>query len=146
MEKLVKGRALVIGQAVGSAVVTQQPISFWGGINPKTGDVIDRRHELCGRNITGKIFVFPIGKGSSTASAILLEGIRNGSAPAAIINKKVDPILSLGAIVAEEMYNRTIPVIVLDDTDFFVIHDGDHLKIESDGTIIINPNITEDCP
>ena len=146
MEKLVKGRALVIGQAAGFAVVTQQPISFWGGINPKTGDVIDRRHELCGRNITGKIFVFPIGKGSSTASAILLEGIRNGSAPAAIINKKVDPILSLGAIVAEEMYNKTIPVIVLDDTDFLCIHDGDHLKIESDGTVTINPDIPEDWP
>jgi predicted aconitase with swiveling domain len=143
MEKHVKGRILVAGQADGSAVVTEQPISFWGGINPKTGDVIDRRHELCGRNITGKIFVFPIGKGSSTASAILLEGIRNGSAPAAIINKRVDPILALGAIVAEEMYHRTIPVIVLEETAFLSIHDGDHLRIGTDGTVIIDRNVSE---
>lgn len=146
MEKRVKGRALVAGQAAGAAVVTQHPISFWGGVSPKTGDVIDRRHELSGRNITGKIFVFPFGKGSSTASAILLEGIRNGSAPAAIINKKVDPILSLGAIVAEEIYHRTIPVIVLDDADFSYIHDGDSLQIERDGTVIVSRNIPVDRP
>jgi predicted aconitase with swiveling domain len=138
MEKRLKGRALVAGQAAGLAVVSSQPISFWGGVSPRTGDIIDQRHERCGTNLTGKIFVFPVGKGSSTGSAVLMEGIRNGTAPAAIVNKKVDSILALGAIVAQELYQRTIPVIVLDELDFQLIHEGDQLKIEPDGTIILS--------
>jgi predicted aconitase with swiveling domain len=143
VEKRIQGRALVAAAAGGPAVVSGQPISFWGGVSPKTGEVIDRRHELAGRNLSGKIFVFPFGKGSSTASAILLEGIRSGSAPAGIINTKVDPILSLGAVVAQEMYARTIPVVVISETDFDFIQDGDHLEIETDGTISIRPPAQE---
>ncbi len=140
MEKRLKGRALVSAHADGLAVVSTQAISFWGGVSPRSGDIIDQRHERAGTNITGKIFVFPGGKGSSTGSAVLMEGIRNGTAPAGIINRQVDSILSLGAIVAQELYQRTIPVIVLNDVDFQSICEGDHLIIEPDGSILILSN------
>jgi hypothetical protein len=137
VQRRIKGRAVVSGKAEGAAVVSKQQISFWGGVNPRTGEVIDRRHECFGVVITGKIFVFPQGKGSSTGSAVLMEGIRNGTAPAAIVNSKVDPILALGAIVADELYHKTIPVVVLSQEDFDKIHEGEHLVIHPDGTIDI---------
>ncbi len=135
MEKVLTGRSIIAGSAEGVAVVSSQLISFWGGLDPQTGKIIDKRHELCGETITGKVFVFPGGKGSSTASAVLLESIRLGTAPAAIINAHVDPILALGAIVAEELYHKTVPVVVLSQEDYTAITDGDCLVIKPDGTI-----------
>lgn len=133
------GRSLVAGSAEGVALVSKEPLSFWGGIDPGTGDVIDRRHELLGDNIAGKIFVFPQGRGSSTSSAIMLEIIRAGVAPAAIINLRVEPILALGAIIADELYHRTVPVVVLSEADFYSIKAGDHITITPDGTVKVNP-------
>ncbi|MHA2380380.1 MAG: aconitase X swivel domain-containing protein [Candidatus Thorarchaeota archaeon] len=74
------------GDASGTALVTSQPICFWGGLDPKTGTITERDHELKGQNVAGTVFVFPTGKGSSTTSAILLESVRCGTAPAAIVN------------------------------------------------------------
>jgi len=139
---MLKGRALVRGTAQGQAVVSKESISFWGGVNPSTGEVIDRRHDRSGAVITGKIFVFPTGKGSSTSSAVLMEGIRNGTAPAAIINYKVDPILALGAIIAEELYKKTMPVIILSLHDFSMIHEGDALTIQPDGMVLVNTSFS----
>jgi len=139
---MLKGRALIRGTAQGEAVVSQEPISFWGGVNPNTGEVIDRRHDRSGAVITGKIFIFPTGKGSSTSSAVLMEGIRNGTAPAAIINYKVDPILALGAIIAEELYKKTMPIVILTIQDFAMIHEGDILTIQPDGTVLVNTSFS----
>jgi predicted aconitase with swiveling domain len=83
----------------------------------------------------GKVFVFPQGKGSSTSSATLTETIRSGVAPAAIINLKVDPILALGSIVANELYHHSIPVVVLTEGDFYSIKQGDYLTLEPDGKV-----------
>jgi predicted aconitase with swiveling domain len=139
MSKVIKGKPIVPGKAKGQAVVSHQPISFWGGVDPMTGEVIDRRHECSGTVITGKVFVFPTGKGSSTGSAVLMESIRNGSAPAAIINCKTDPILALGAIVAEELYHKTLPMVVVSQEDIESIQNGDNLIVQPDGTILVNP-------
>ena len=135
MEKTLIGKPVVAGSAEGTAIVSKQPISFWGGVNPRTGEITDRRHERSGAIVTGKVFVFPQGKGSSTASATLMESIRAGTAPAAIINLKVDPILALGAIVADELYHKTVPIVVLSREDFDAIQEGDHVVVELDGTI-----------
>ncbi|MCK4392175.1 DUF126 domain-containing protein [Candidatus Bipolaricaulota bacterium] len=140
MGRIVSGRPVVAGAVEGVAVVSTQPLSFWGGLNPQTGEIIDRRHDCCGEVITGKVFVFPQGKGSSTASAVLLESIKLKTAPVAIINVNVDPILALGAIVAEELYHKTVPIVALSQKDYEVISDGDHLIIKPDGTIEIAPN------
>ena len=135
MARTLIGRPVVAGSAEGVAVVSRQPLSFWGGLSPCTGEIIDRRHERSGTIVTGKVFVFPQGKGSSTGSAVLMEGIKAGTAPAAIVNVKVDPILALGAIVADELYHKTVPVVVLSQEDFDMIQEGDHLTINPDGTI-----------
>ncbi len=135
MAKQVTGRAIVPGRAEGVAVVSREPLSFWGGYSPTTGEIIDRRHEKSGVFMPGKVFVFPKGKGSSTGSAVLLEAIRNGVAPAAIVTLKVDPILALGAMLADEMYHIAVPVLVVSEDDFAQIHEGNHLEIHADGTL-----------
>ncbi len=137
-ERVLIGRALVAGSAKGNALVSKEPLSFWGGLSPHTGEIIDRRHERSGEVVTGRVFVFPRGKGSSTSSATLMESIKNGVVPAAIINLKVDPILALGSIVSDELYNRTVPIVVLNEKDFYSIKEGDHLTIESDGKVLVS--------
>jgi len=138
MEKVLIGKPVVPGSAQGIALVSKEPISFWGGLSPRTGEIIDRRHERSGSVVTGRVFVFPQGRGSSTSSATLLESIKTGVAPAAIINLKPDPILALGSIVADELYHQAVPIVVLPEKDFFSIKENDYLTIEPDGTVKIS--------
>ena len=140
MVRVLKGRTIVAGEAAGKALVTAEPISFWGGWCPRTGEIIDRRHELSGTMAAGRVFVFPRGRGSSTASAILLESIKNGVAPAAIVNLDVEPILALGSIVSDELYQRPIPIVVLDEPDFFSIEQDDDIHIDPDGIVTVQPS------
>jgi len=135
MERVLSGRAVVAGAAEGTALVSREPLSLWGGLCPRTGEIIDRRHELSGSYAAGKVLVIPWGRGSSTSSATLLESIRAGVAPAAFINLKVDPILALGSIVSDELYHKAVPIVVLSEKDFFSIKQDDHLNIEPDGTV-----------
>jgi hypothetical protein len=111
---MAEGRTLVPGTARGTALVLDEPLSFWGGIDPATGDVIDVRHPQHGSNVAGRILVMPSGRGSSSSSSVLAESIRAGTAPAAIVLGEPDPILALGAIVARELYRRSVPVVVTD--------------------------------
>src|SRR5262245_49125756 len=107
-----EARTLVAGTARGAALVLDEPLSFWGGVGPATGDVIDVRHPQRGANVTGRVLIMPSGRGSSSSSSVLAECVRAGTAPAAIVLAERDPILALGAIVARELYGRTIPVVV----------------------------------
>ena len=133
-----QARPIIPGSARGRALVTTSPLSFWGGVNPKTGEIIDRRHEKSGDIVTGKIFAFPNGRGSSTSSAILLECIRTGTAPAAIINSLVDSAMALGSIIADELYGKSVPIFLLSEKDFAVLCDGDLLQVNPDGRIVIS--------
>jgi len=142
MERLLTGRPVVPGSAEGAALISREPLSFWGGLCPHTGEIIDRRHELSGTVVTGRVFVFPQGRGSSTSSATFMESIKAGVAPAAIINLKVDPILALGSIVSDELYHQAVPIVVLAEKDFYSIKEDDHLTIEPDGTVKIS---TKSC-
>ena len=137
MERRLSGKPVIAGVAEGVALVSREPISLWGGLDPHTGEIIDRRHDRCGETVTGRVFAFPHGKGSSTASGILLESIRAGTAPAAIVNVRTSPILALGSIVADELYGRSVPLVVLPEDAFCSIADGDHLAIEPDGTVVV---------
>jgi len=132
------GKPVIAGSAEGIALVSKEPLSFWGGLSAQSGEITDRRHERCGAVVTGRVFVFPQGKGSSTGSAVLLESIKTGTAPAAIINLKTDSILALGAIVADELYHRSLPIVVLDEEAFFSIREGDRLSVEPDGTVTVH--------
>lgn len=136
--RILFGRPIVAGSAKGLALVSKEPLSFWGGLCPRTGEIIDRRHDRSGAVVTGRVMVFPWGRGSSTSSATLLESIKTRVAPTAIINLKVDPILALGSIVSDELYHQIIPIVVLSKEDFFGIKEDDHLTIEPDGKILVS--------
>ena len=137
MTRQLTGYPVVPGAAEGAALVTAEPLSFWGGLNTATGEIVDRRHERSGQVVTGRIFVLPRGRGSSTASACLLESIRAGTAPAAIITAKTETVLALGSIVADELYGRSVPMVVLSEEAFRSIRDGDRLTVETDGTVTV---------
>jgi len=137
MERVLKAKVLVAGSAEGQAVVSKEPLSLWGGLCPRTGEIIDRRHELSGTVVTGRVLLLPGGRGSSTASATLMESIKAGVAPAAIITMKVDPILALGSIVSDEMYGRAIPILLLDRKDFQSIEQDDRVRIDPGGSVKI---------
>ena len=126
---------LLSGVAGGPALVTSQPICFWGGLDPKTGIITERDHELKGQNVAGTVFVFPTGKGSSTTSAILLESVRCGTAPAAIVNLKTEPILVVGAIIAEKLYDRVIPIVDTPEQDpIKIIKSGEWVEVNASET------------
>jgi predicted aconitase with swiveling domain len=108
------GRALAPGIAEGPVVALDAPLSFWGGMNAATGEIVDRRHPQAGARVTGCILLMPSGRGSSSSSSVLAESIRAGSGPAGVLLGEPDPIIALGAIVAGELYGRRVPVVVLD--------------------------------
>jgi len=105
-------RTLVPGVARAPALVLDEPMSLWGGIDPATGDIVDAHHPQRGARVSGAVLVMPGGRGSSSSSTVLAEAVRAGTAPAAIVLREPDPILALGAIVARELYGTRIPVIV----------------------------------
>lgn len=107
----IRVRPLVRGEAEGPALTLEEPISFWGGVDPISGRIVEGGHPQSGETVTGRMLVLPHGKGSSSASSVLAEMIRSGSAPASLILESPDPILVLGAVVAEEIYGKTMPVV-----------------------------------
>ena len=129
MEQL-KGRIIYKGKAEGEALVTTQPISFYGGVDPNTGVVTEKGHELQGQSVKGKILVFPQGKGSTVGSYTLYRMKKNGVAPAGMINKECETIIAVGAIISE------IPTI--DKIDITQIKTGSRVKIENDTISLLN--------
>ncbi len=104
---------LVRGDAHGPVIVLSEPLSFWGGFDPETGAIIDQRHPQVGAVLSGAIVVMSAGRGSSSASSVIAEAIRLGTAPAAMVMRSADEIVALGAIVADEMYGTVMPVVVV---------------------------------
>ena len=96
-----KGRAIFEGKAEGKALVTSLPMSFYGGVNPDTGEVVEHGSDLVGRSVKGRVLVFPYGKGSTVGSYVLYRLAKNGVAPCAIVNAKCETIVAVGAIIAE---------------------------------------------
>lgn len=105
-------QSLARGEGEGLALVLSEPLSFWGGIDVETGTIIDHSHPQRGQNVAGRVLVMPGGRGSSSASAVLAEAIRLGTAPAAIVLATPDPILTVGAIVAQFLYGLQCPIAV----------------------------------
>ena len=107
------GRVLVPGDASGTLLKLRSPISFWGGVDPRTGIVSDPRHPNYGDSITDTVLIVPATAGSSSSSAIMLELLRSKLAPAALLLARHDGILALGVLVARELGYVTIPVVEL---------------------------------
>ncbi|MGH7555387.1 MAG: aconitase X swivel domain-containing protein [Longimicrobiales bacterium] len=130
---LCTGRALIPGDAESIALVLDEPISFWGGVDPGTGNIIDRRHPQLSECVRGKILAMPSGRGSSSSSSVLAECVRAGTAPSAILLAEPDQILVLGALVAEELYDRTVPILVVSDEQLRRIPEHARLRIRDHG-------------
>jgi predicted aconitase with swiveling domain len=135
--RVITGRSIVPGRARGEALVTHAPLSFWGGYDFQTGRIIDTHHPLVGVSAAGCVLAVPFTKGSSTTTAVLLEAVRAGTAPAAILTTAVDPFFALASIVAGEMYARAFPVVSLTEQDFAALRTGDLLAVEPDGRVTI---------
>ena len=125
-----KGRIIMKGKTKAAALVTTQPISFYGGVDPTNGIILEKGHELQGECFKGKILVFPTGKGSTVGSYTLYRMKKNGNAPAGIINKECETVIAVGAIISD------IPCVDL--IDISKISTGDLVSIDNEVVAILN--------
>lgn len=123
-----KGRTISPGKAEGVAIVSKEPIGFYGGIDIKTGIVIEKGHPLEGKSVKDRILVFPNGKGSTVGSYVIYGIKKNGVAPAGIINKETETIVATGVILAG------IPCV--DQIDIEKINDGDKIQLDADNATV----------
>jgi hypothetical protein len=124
-----EGRILVEGQSTGPALVLDEPLSFWGGLDPTTGEIVEATHPQRGASVVGRILVMPSGRGSSSSATVLAEAIRLGTGPAGIVLADRDDIIAIGALVAAELYGVTIPVMVASPDGYGTIRDGDRISL-----------------
>ncbi|MBL7206467.1 MAG: DUF126 domain-containing protein [Candidatus Aenigmarchaeota archaeon] len=123
------GRIIFKGNTKAEAIVSAEGISFYGGVDPETGVVIEKGHPLEGKSITGKVLVFPEGKGSTVGSYVLYRLKKNGKAPAAIVNKECETIVAVGAIISE------IPCV--DKVDIEQIKDGAQIEVNGNDVKVL---------
>jgi len=115
-----------------TALVLDEALSLWGGVDPASGAIIDAHHPQRGANVGGRVLVMPGGRGSSSSASVLAEAVRAGTAPSAILLAEPDLILAIGAQVAEELYGVRVPVIVLARAEYEAIEDGRPIGVPLD--------------
>ena len=126
-----KGRKVVGGYAEGEALVSADPVSFYGGVDPETGVVVEPGHAVEGECITGKVFVFPTGKGSTVGSYVIYRMSKLGTAPAALVNSETEAIIATGCVISG------IPLVdKLDRDPLLEIKSGDLLKVSADEGVV----------
>lgn len=131
-----RGRQVVGGYAEGLALVSPDPVSFYGGINHETGFVTEPGHAVEGERVTGSVFVFPTGKGSTVGSYIIYRMKKLGTAPAAIVNIETETVIATGCLMAG------IPLVDRLEVDpFETLNTGIHVKVNSDEGFIVISNI-----
>ena len=134
---IIKGNPIIAGKAKGMALVSNEPLSFWGGYDWKTGEIIDRRHPLSGEIAKDRILAIPFTRGSSTTTSVLLEAVLAKTSPAAIIATAADFFFALASVVADEMYSKPIPLVAISESDFAQLQTGDQIEIDNEGRITI---------
>ncbi|QTK82811.1 DUF521 domain-containing protein [Agrobacterium tumefaciens] len=143
-----KANAILTGVAEGAVIATSEALSFWGGVDPATGKVIDVHHPLHGVCLTGGVLFMPTSRGSCTGSGVLLDLILTGRAPSALVFCEAEDVLTLGALVAAEMFEKALPVVRLDADNFDRFSRAAHVSInentiEADGiSLTIAPPAT----
>lgn len=128
-------KSLVEGSVTASALRLDEPLSFWGGIDPSTGTIVERRHPQYGEEVSGRLLAMPHGRGSSSSSAILAEALRLGRGPAGIVLETADSILVVGALVGLELYGAICPIVV-SDAD---IHTGETWSLSDGHLVLVEP-------
>ena len=126
------------GRRAGAPLLLDEPLSFWGGLDPALGAIIDRRHPQLGANVAGRMLMMPAGRGSSGGSAILAEALRLGKGPAGILMLERDAIVVVGAMVAAELYGRGCPVALANGHDWQALAASARLAVQAgpDGATI----------
>ena len=137
MASVIKGKVIVPGSATGSVLVSDEPLSFWGGYDHRTGEITDRRHPLSGKNASGRVLALPFTRGSSTTTAVLLESVRAGTAPAAFLLTENDSFIALASIVAKEMYDKPIPIVVVPAATLSELTEADYVQVDEFGNITV---------
>lgn len=132
---VVRGRVLVAGSGSGPLLRLGAPISFWGGVDPVSGTIADPRHPDHGRRLAGSVLLVPSAVGSSSSSAIMLELLRNGVAPSAILMGRADAILALGVVVGRELGYEAIPVVEVGVEELGDLPDGAEVRVGDDGAV-----------
>jgi predicted aconitase/predicted aconitase with swiveling domain len=125
------GRSLVAGAAQGALLFADVGLSFWGGVDPFSGEVIDRHHPLSGEHLAGRVLAIPSGRGSCTGSSVLMELISNGHAPAALVLAEPDEILTLGVLVAQTIFERSLPVLCIGQEAFAALRVKAFARVEN---------------
>ena len=138
-EDMMKGRGLVKGIAEGEALVSSESLVWSHGVDPETGTIDDIRVSVCGQCVKDKILIYPLGKGSTSGATWMLEAVRCGNGPKAIINKETELIIVAGAVLSEKLYGKTIPVVDrLDKDPTEAISTGDIVRVDGEkGTVEI---------
>lgn len=124
------GRSLVPGAAQGALLFADVGLSFWGGVDPLRGEIIDRHHPLSGEYLSGRVLAIPSGRGSCTGSSVLMELISNGHAPAALVLAEADEILTLGVLVAQMIFERSLPVLCIGSEAFAALRGKAFARID----------------
>ncbi|KAE8152247.1 hypothetical protein BDV25DRAFT_170661 [Aspergillus avenaceus] len=127
-----RGRSLVRGVASAELHYCPVGLSFWGGVNPNTGQIMDHHHPLCGQSVAKRVLAIPRGRGSCTGSTVMLELLLNGCAPAALVFEQPEQILTLGVIVGQLLFGETIPVAMLSSSDFSQLCNSSYATVEDD--------------
>lgn len=128
----IKGRGISTGRAEGEVLVSSEPISFLGGVDAKSGVVVEKGHPLEGKSVAGKVLVFPRGKGSTVGTYVIYQLKKNGVAPKAIINLEAEIIVAVGAIISE------IPMVDrLERNPLEVLRDGMHVIVDGDNGLVV---------
>lgn len=122
---------------MGKLLVSSEGLSFWGGYDHETGLITDQRHPLANQCATGRILALPFTRGSSTTTAVLLEAIKKGTAPAAIISTAPDSFFALASIVADELYGMPIPLVAVGEAAFAKLESGKMATVFEDGRVVI---------
>lgn len=138
------GRSLVAGAAEGALLFADIGLSFWGGVDPFSGEIIDRHHPLSGEYLAGRVLAIPSGRGSCTGSSVLMELISNGHAPAALVLAEPDEILTLGVLVAQTIFERSLPVLCIGREAFAALRGKAFVRVE-DTTLSLFEHLPDDA-
>ena len=130
-KKVLEADIVTLGSATGEVLVLDEPLSLWGGIDVASGIICDQTHPQVGCSLKDKVLIMSSGRGSSSSSSTLLEAAREGTAPKAIVMQRPDTILAIGALVAADLYQVQIPIVIVKDDDWARLIQFETLQIEA---------------
>jgi predicted aconitase with swiveling domain len=137
MTSTVQANVLIAGKAEGPALVLEEPLSFWGGFDPEYGKIIDTHHPQYGEAVQGRVLFIPASRGSAGTPGGIAETLRNGSGPCAFVLGKRDVNISVGALVANRLYDLQVPVIEIPLKDMALFSSGDQIRIDQQGRLVL---------